>query len=285
LKECLIVIAEPERVIAALSEILEREDSAIRFTVEAPLEIAALDAASQKLLKQSAAEGDPEGGARPRRRDAAAPEAPSADKVEERGEKDKAVGGKGKGGGDALPGADAAKFDGDANADRVASATSDKKKTANVQRGESGKLAPSSLRSDSPDADKGLAKRKEAAASPDHNRTAMGQALQFVVPVPKEIESRQLSATPAKPQASRDSASLEMLANPAPKAAKHARADGKALAESEAAHRSPALVRVLFVIEPGAARPAAPVRSGRAPSEKGPSRKDPDGKGPDGGAS
>jgi hypothetical protein len=203
-----------------------------------------------------------EGVANQRRRDAAAPQVPFADKVEERG-------GSGKGGGNAISGVDAAKSDGDAAPAPVARSTPEKKKAPDVKRAESGKSLSSNARSESPDADNGLAKRKEAAASPGSNRAAMGQARQFVVPVPKEIETRQLTAATAKPKASRDSESLDILPTPAPNAAtRQASRDGKDVAESDQARRAPARVRVLFVIEPGAARPAA-----AAPLDKGPSGK------------
>ncbi len=259
-RECLIVIAEPERVIASLTEVLDREDAAIRLSVGAPLQIASLDAETQKLLKQVETEGGLGGGAKERRREAVAFKDSAADKTAE-------VGGIEKGADDAVPGVDAAKSDRDGNPLPAPPGTSEKKKAADMPRGESAKSGSASLRQEAPKADNRAAKKKDAASAPEFDRAETGLARQFVVPVPKEIEQRQLALTPAPPQAGRDSETLESLPGPAPKAKKRPSHEGKALADGVVAKRAPALVRVLFVIEPGAAQPAEAAPVGKAPCD------------------
>jgi hypothetical protein len=123
---------------------------------------------------------------------------------------------------------------------------------------ESAKVKDDGAKADEPHDGKGA--RSEAG------QPAAPQGRQIVVPVPSELTARQsrsrAEAPPGPGGVSRKAVATQSAAPP--QGAEKARGD-KAPADSEQAERPPALVRLLIVIEPAEATPAAQPPAGKSP--------------------
>lgn len=298
-REALYVVAEPSQLIAAFTEILSREDPAIRLAVEEPIEIAAFDARLQEQLKRVAPEMSD---VQPRRREISAKASVAADKAPAPAP----LPADGKPAADKAGSQNLAKSEAKsglkAGSRGSASQLSEKKTAALSPQESTTKPQTLATRKEMADSDNGVVAKKGAAANRDANpstagqaatgesatgrsapgqtatgQPATGQSRQLIVPMPEAIRQRtKFGGT--RQRTTRDAPIAEKAK--APLAVKDGSANdgrgdekGKSMAKEEQAQRAPTLVRVLILIEREVPRPAAPAAS------------PPGGKGPSGGAS
>lgn len=267
-KEALYVIAEPEQLIAAFSELLAQEDPAVRLAAAPPVDVELLDAESQEQLKQITEEV---ANTATRRTGKATDETLESTKRAKSGEVKKsddiktAPGGAAPAEG-AVPGgkAGAKNTAGQGQiAEKKKSVLPDKATFANKGQEPSQDGAPS-------DAKDAAASQKEGVANREANRYANGQSRQLIVnvaPLQTQTENRGQNYG-KRSQAGSQSNNAEKPADQ--NVARSQARDAKSAAEEERVQQAPTLVRMLILIEPepNSPVPAAPPAS--TPPEKGP---------------
>ena len=247
--EALYVVAEPEQVIAAFREILARDNPGLRLAVEAPIEVASLDAASRKELEDVtravelhlARRLDDIGSGEEKTPAPASDGKPAvAQRAAQRGEPERKSENKPEAPSPAQKSAAST-----APADSRAAAPRKAKNTADLAAGSEGE---------------GL---KDAGPNQNANRGA-ALARQRVVQVPSALENRQRGSEETQAQTNRNSTRTRTQANEAQAVNQRqaGKSGDKSKADAAASNQGLSLVRVLILIEPENPPAASPTADG-----------------------